>query len=250
MINKIKIIVVGLPRSGTTVLSNYINSYKNAFCFIEPHWEFQLYKKKSFFKDNKLKGIHFLRYYKNKERPLDNAINKIQKRYDIVGFKETFRSSIYKNFNEIIPNDELINDYLKNNYRLISIIRNPINVWNSYKSSNPPYGSWTADINCFIFSYKEFFEIINNSLPIIYESFIINPEVELLKKTRIRFIGMEYLITRETKMGDKDANRAIRIQERDKSYYFTKKEEKIIKDSKAMLLYNNMVEKSRVIKEI
>ena len=123
---KIKFIIVGLPRSGTTILSNYINSYNNAFCFIEPHWEFQRCNTKRFFKDNKLKGIHSFKYYKKKKLPLNDAINKIQKKYDIVGFKETYRSNIYRNFNENIPNDELINDYLKNDYRLISIIRKPV----------------------------------------------------------------------------------------------------------------------------
>ena len=32
--------IIGLPRSGTTILCNFFNSFTNGFCFSEPHWTF------------------------------------------------------------------------------------------------------------------------------------------------------------------------------------------------------------------
>ena len=38
-----RVLLVGLPRSGTTVVANYLHSLANGFCFLEPHWEVGFY---------------------------------------------------------------------------------------------------------------------------------------------------------------------------------------------------------------
>ena len=234
--DKNKILVVGIPRSGTTILTNFINSFDNCFCFIEPHWEYRMYKNTRFFKDEKLKGLFFLKYEKNEKMPLDNAINKILKKFDVAGFKETFRSAVYEQYDLKVVNDDLLKSYQHSGYKLIPIVRNPLSIWNSFQRNNPPSDSWAADLGLFIENYCNFFDFIKPMNCIIYEKFIHYPQREF-QKMGIRtgkFTGV--IKTRKSRMGDKMANLSSKITTINKPRFYTEEEKKILEKSRAMEL--------------
>lgn len=234
---KQKILIVGLPRSGTTIISNTINSLKNAFCFIEPHWEKSL-KGKVSFDDKKLKWIWGLDYYSGDALPLDHAITKILNKYDLVGFKETFRSNIYESFYKNISNQDLLFKYKTAGYKIIPIIRNPLNVWNSNKSFNPDKDSWAGRLDLFIQNYCDFINFIKPLNPIIFERFVQFPE-KTLKEFGLDVPNKIEIQSRKLKMGDVGARSSTKIEHKKKELLYTEEEKQIIEKSEAMEKYKS-----------
>lgn len=232
---QMKILITGLPRSGTTILTNYINSMENSFCFIEPYWEYERTGKSKFFKDEKLKNCYYLKYKKNETLPLDKAVDKILKKYDFVGLKETFRSNAYKNIAPEIINENLLRKH-KGKYKIIGIVRNPLNVWNSLKSFEKNKSSWAGNIDLFIQNYCNFFKFIEPNKPIVYENFVLSPK-ETLKKININTKDITNILHRNSGMGDKTANLSSVLRFQKKEKFFTRKEGEIINNSKAMQKY-------------
>ena len=237
----IKILISGLPRSGTTILTNYVNSSKNSFCFIEPHWEYKLYGEKNFYTDKKLRGIKQLYYHEDAPLPLDEALDKISSSYEIVGFKETFRSELYGEYLATLPNRTLIESYIAAGYTLIPIIRHPLYVWNSYKKSNPPADSWISDIQYFLDSYCEFTEMIDHRRTVIYERFVADPAKELSDKTTLPIIGVNNIEIRDSRMGDATANHSSSIELQKINHYYTVSESKLIEASLAIKTYESII---------
>jgi len=235
-----KFIIIGLPRSGTTILSNYINSSDKAFCFLEPHWEYTQHQTTNFFNDDKLKRLFFLKYRKNESLPLDSAINRIEKRYEYTGFKETYRSDVYHTYDKNLPNSKLLQRYLDNNYILIPIVRDPLRIWDSFKRSTPSKSSWASNLNAFISCYCEFINLIGNSTPVIYEHFTQNPKKELDLKTTLKLEVITKIIDRKVKMGDAQANKSSRIKNSNQKTLATAEEENIINRSQAFHLYQTI----------
>ena len=203
-----KFIIIGLPRSGTTILSNYINSSDKAFCFLEPHWEYTQHQTTNFFSDEKLKRLFFLKYRENESLPLDSAIKRIEKRYEYTGFKETYRSDVYQSYDQNLPNSQLLQRYIDRGYKLIPIARNPLDVWNSLKRHNPSNKGWTADLNDFITCYKDFLNLIGDTHPVIYQHFLKDPIKEISRKVNLQIGPISKLQNRESRMGDTQANKS------------------------------------------
>ena len=232
---KEKILIVGLPRSGTTIISNTINSLEKAFCFIEPHWEYELYGK-VLFDDKKLKWIFGLKYNPNLALPLNSAIEKIFTKNDLVGFKETFRSNVYKNIDSKIPNEDLIKNYRDAGYKIIPIIRNPLNVWNSVKSFKPNPNSWGGKLDLFLQSYCDFLDFISPLDPIVFEKFVTAPE-KTLQSFGLDVPDKIRLKSRKINMGDEKAKDSTKIEYKKKKIVYTQEEEATIQDSNAMKQY-------------
>lgn len=232
-----KFLLVGLPRSGTTIFANFIHSSKNAFCFLEPHWEHVIYKGSTkFLRDNKLRLIYGLKYLADESLPLDKVLDNISKRYPFCGIKETFRSDCYLNISPDIVNNDLLQHYKDAGYLLVPIIRNPLNVWNSFQRKNPPAGSWPDRLDLFIENYCRFFSFIGDAVPVVYEKFVEDAASEFSKKVSVD-LGVNKIQTRKSKMGDRDARHSTVISFIKRDVCYLKADKKAIEKSDAMKLY-------------
>jgi len=104
--NKI-ISVLGMPHSGTTILSNTLNSMDNGFCLSEPHWTLQTKPFK-------------LRFDKIDKIPMTDANSVLgairarlehNKVYDFGGVKETYRprnAKMAKSIDKIVKESDIV----------------------------------------------------------------------------------------------------------------------------------------------
>jgi hypothetical protein len=128
--------IVGLPRSGTTVVSSICNSAVNAFAVVEPVW---IYKsnKSNYITSDKFGTIDLTGDVIMQIRGLLN-------RFDVCAVKETFR--IY----EICCVDDIFNK----TDTIIAVYRDPVSAFNSWRRNNwaPLYNN----IDYFITNYERF----------------------------------------------------------------------------------------------
>lgn len=128
--------IVGLPRSGTTIVSSIFNSATNAFALVEPKWIFKSQKA------NTLSSEKF--------GTIDLAgdvvaqADGLLQSFDVCAIKETFR--IYEIY--------CVEDILNRLDSVIAVYRDPIYTFNSWRSNNwaPIYNS----IDYFITNYERF----------------------------------------------------------------------------------------------
>jgi hypothetical protein len=142
---KIFFSIIGLPRSGTTLVSNMFNSFDNGFSISEPHWAFMKFRNRLRF--GKIQE-QFKPYWNN---DLQNIIPSLktflqQENYNIGGFKETYDSNSKR---ILYPMNKLIDI-------MIFVFRNPIYCMNSQKKENQKH-----DINKLIDEYKKYIELYN-----------------------------------------------------------------------------------------
>lgn len=203
---KILFSIIGLPRSGTTIINNIFNSLDNGFSISEPHWAYLHYRNNlRFGKINKLVN-------NNWNKNIDNLIptfNKIlnNSNYDIGGFKETYNSkSRRKNY---ITN-ELINLY-------IFVFRNPVYMINSQiKEGNK------STINEMIKEYNIFSNFYNktsindiNTVLINYDEFCKSNIISYLNyyfKSYFKVIGELEIKKSKFILGDNKAHISKKIQ--------------------------------------
>ena len=128
--------ILGLPRSGTTLLNNILNSYENSFSISEPHWvnllrpgQLRTDKIKINLSDNKNNFNEVKKFIKTTE-------------YDLGGIKETYRSK-QKDSSNFILNSDLV-DFI------VVVLRNPIYGFSGWVRSEGNL----ADENLFINDYK------------------------------------------------------------------------------------------------
>ena len=229
--------MVGLPRSGTTVVANYINSMNSAFCFIEPHWEFKHAGTTGFFRDPKLRWIFFLKYRENARLPLDGAVGRLQRRYDLVAIKETFRGDHYAPYDPDLPNETLLKSYIDAGYRLVPIIRHPLAVWNSFRGHFVPQDEWAADLPAFIENYRRLCEIAAADVALIYERFVQDPAQELARcGISSRGHGGQ-LTQRKARMGDALAKQSTAVRKIERPVHYTPEQREELEASPIMDMY-------------
>jgi hypothetical protein len=202
--------ITGVPRSGTTLLSNFINSCENAFCLSEPHHEF---RGNGVFSVDKLHDVDCLPTYdETSALPLDRFVTDILDRrigYDVGGFKETYRGIA---FARDIQNQHTIEHYANTGYTVIGIVRDPVRVWNSQKTTKLTlHGSNPDPIKNFIQNWFGFMSVVPN--PICYELFCLNPVAELERKTGIKISGKAELKPTKFAIGDGYAKMSASIRD-------------------------------------
>lgn len=155
--------VLGLPHSGTTIVSNILNSIDNGFCISEPHWIMLSNPKQ--IKFDKIKSLDF----KNIDDIMPAILRRLAKdsQYDFGGVKETYR-----------PQDPKFKKYLDkillNSNITVFVFRHPKANYNSLKalSKNPeknylPVSRFIPDYNDF---YNEFINYKKDKCIIILEN--------------------------------------------------------------------------------
>ena len=178
-----KAIVVGLPRSGSTLLCRMIHSADDCICLSEPHMEAISLKTYTTLKDDKISGLG-LEVFADSEMPLNIAMSKLDNIFKIAAFKETFRPEPFKQWG--LFNEDLLRTYKKNNYKVIGIVRSPLKNFNSWKSRE--WGNWTNDVDVFIESYRRVLQFCDGDI-IRYEDLLTAP-VQTMSKLDIAFTGL------------------------------------------------------------
>jgi len=173
-------LVLGLPRSGSTLLTNLINSQDNVFCVSEPLWE-----KRGF---GRVKTYGKLKIKENldiNEIPLRLKEELIKGDYNFGGYKETFR---YWQFDYM---EQHINEDLD---FIIRISRDPVQNFGSWKKKKQwgiQYNSVQEFAKCYNelmnFKFKKIYDIqyekilsegisyLNKVLPIKFSTDKLNP---------------------------------------------------------------------------
>jgi hypothetical protein len=64
--------------------------------------------------------------------PLDLAMSELEKIFKIAAFKETFRPEPFRQWETY--NEDLLETYKKNGYKVIGIVRSPFENFNSWKT--------------------------------------------------------------------------------------------------------------------
>ena len=119
--------VIGLPRSGTTLLSNMLNSFDNSFCLSEPHWAKIL--NPNAFRLDKLSG-HFS-FQTNESLMSELQSFTKNSNYTCGGVKETYR--IWQPASVMFPYNSQDLSFI------FFIFRDPLSVYNSAKKWGGKY---------------------------------------------------------------------------------------------------------------
>ncbi|MFC1821539.1 hypothetical protein ACFL9T_02450 [Thermodesulfobacteriota bacterium] len=216
--------IVGLPRSGTSILGHIFDSLENGFCWSEPHWQDITNSKKYSLEKIKKKYFGSLKY---RMKFLIDEVNN-SKSFEVGGVKETFNSFRRAPANYIFKSDVDL---------IVLIFREPKSCFNSIKRLN--WGNKFLDIDIFIkdylFLYKKISMVKNKKLfTIKYESLCdksaltyLNCKFEKLFKIQ----GELKLVNTENDFGDPDAykSKKIKAAKMDHCYLNSRETQKIDK---------------------
>ena len=202
-----KTMVVGLPRSGSTILCRMINSAEDSVCLSEPHFEAQSLRTHKFFNDPKISELDLKVCIEN-EMPLNAALSRLDKTFKVSAFKETFRPMPFMQWG--LCNEELLQTYKSNNYRVIGIVRSPLNNFNSWRSTG--WGDWTSDVNVFIESYRRILQFCGDDV-IRYEDLLYSPE-HVMNKLGMTFSGLKPMAA---EFGDLEALESVSVRKEKKN---------------------------------
>jgi hypothetical protein len=227
----LKAIVVGLPRSGSTLLCGLIHSASDCVCLSEPHFEFQATIKCEVLKDSKISGLG-LQFRADREMPMDMPMSELDKTFKIAAFKETFRPEPFKQWG--LCNEDLLETYKRNQYKVIGIVRSPINNFNSWKAKK--WGNWTDNVDIFIESYLRLVQFCDG-YAIRYEDLLSSP-MHSLDFLNISFSGLRPMTA---KFGDPEALKSTLVREEKKNKSnLSQREIKAIVESGLPLLYDSI----------
>jgi hypothetical protein len=191
--NNIIFSIVGLPRSGTTLLSNIFNSYDNSFSLVEPKWVRDY--DRNYFTTDKISI--------NIDSDLVESVNKlvkVEKKYNVGCIKETFRIH-QKEYSDYLLKDDIIDS-------VIFIFREPVSNFSSWKKTK--WGSYYDDVDYFIQCYNSLYQLYlnqKNKKLVIYEK-LCNSKLQYLNSifTEMKFDDIEKLKPTNFKFGDEKAN--------------------------------------------
>lgn len=237
-----KIMLIGLPRSGTTIISNYINSLEESVILIEPHLQYYKHHDKSFLNDFKLKNktFPFISYFSR--TPLDKIFSKLEPHYKIIGFKETFRCQSFGMYDRKLPNEKLLAAYRDKGYRIIPIYRDPLMVWNSLQRRSPKIKEhWSQNVHLFIENFSSFFCLTSGMKCVIYENFIDDPKGEISRALDKLIEPVSNFKTRDTMMGDETANSSLCVEKINRPRFYSEDSAKKIVSSEAYGQYIDIV---------
>jgi hypothetical protein len=161
--------ILGLPRSGTTLLNNIFNTYQNSFCISEPHWA-------NILKPESVRVDKINIDCSNNDKIYENINNlvKVESKYKMGGVKETFREHQINSANYIF----------KSNYvdLLIGIFRDPVSGFNGWLRT--AWKGYYISPENYVKSYQSLYNTLSN---------IKDKKVILLKYENICEEGVSYI---------------------------------------------------------
>lgn len=195
--------ILGLPKSGTTILSQFLNSPNNGFCISEPIRSINTNKNVAFGKVTEMSFGSSKDFLKKLKNSLSNSD------FDFGGVKE----AIWAGRNDM---DEFIDSRIIDVF--IFIFREPKANFASWKRFNT-----NADIDYFIASYtllKNKLSSYNNSVSLRYENFCENPIEYINRKAgpHFKFSGELTINPTQFEIGDTKALKSFEILKANTEY--------------------------------
>jgi hypothetical protein len=139
--------ILGLPRSGTTLLNNIFNTYQNSFCISEPHWA-------NILKPGSVRVDKINIDCSNNDKIYENINNlvKVESKYKVGGVKETFREHQINSANYI----------LKSNYvdLVIGVFRDPVSGFNGWLRT--AWKGYYISPENYVKSYQSLYNTLSN----------------------------------------------------------------------------------------
>jgi len=245
-----KYVILGMARSGTTIVSLFFHALPKSFFFFEPHYEYLNLKTTTQFKGLEKYG----KFKPTTPMPVDKIISSMlsSESYDMVGFKETYKGTPWKNHSYDLFNKTLLNKYKEHGYKFIYVLRNPIESINSrvFRITGKHFVNCpkiTVEIKRFAKNFHEFIsEFMDSNSVIFFDEFIVNPKksvTNIFPKLDVpNNIDLKYS---GKKVGDQRALKSNKIESKgQKKITLNKDYIKIIKDSKGYEIYMNLRKKS------
>ena len=160
--------VLGLPRMGTTLVNNMLNSYNNCFCISEPHWA-NILRPNSV----RLDKVNFdtrnnNEIYTNLKKYLEESTE-----FQLGGIKETYREHQKKSANYILNSPHV--DFI------IAVIRKPDVGFDAWLRSN--WRGYYISPQNYVKSYKSLCRDLENC----------NKEIYWVQYEKVCNEGIEYL---------------------------------------------------------
>lgn len=172
-----KFILIGIARSGTTIICKFLNSLPNTICLSEPHIEHKRKGKIKFLAQDPRIREKKLPFISESTTPMDAAVTRMLHVADRVGFKETLiPKSIYPGVD--YHTDQMILNYMASGYRLLALVRDPVGNYNSLKRMK--WGNLSRldkMVENYQFLDNMFLDVAHGI--IVYERFIADPAKEM-----------------------------------------------------------------------
>jgi Sulfotransferase family len=184
-----KFILVGVPRSGTTIVARVLGAHPGVRLLSEPHWEAKM-------NNFTFKNFPDATYDQSDPTPMDLYFTRQLTRFDYVGFKETYRrDDIY----ERSPMGRLIHAYCEHpDYAKVFVVRDPVTCFASTQSHGKLMhmdDGGECDLGRFLANYESMLDLAvkYNCKPIVLERFAEDPLAELAGKLPFAFEAMPEL---------------------------------------------------------
>lgn len=181
--------VVGVPRSGTTLVSTFINTALNAVCLCEPHHEWA--GNRSISPGKLVEAV----YDPASHLPIDGTIRKSLSggKYDLAGFKETYREA-YGDARDT----ETLTAYAQSGYTVLAVVRDAGAVWNSScQCLSPNFPDFAKNYVAFLGWLPS-----RNARIICYEAFCKDPVKTFHAATGWAVTGFDRLEKNPSRLGD------------------------------------------------
>lgn len=233
------LLLIGLPRSGTTIVSNYLNSASSSLILIEPHLQYSKYGDRSFLNEVREVVARSPGISRFSRTPMDKIFKCLAEQLDVVGFKETYRCNGFKKYDKKLPNETLIKNYQSKGYVIVPILRNPLDIWNSLQRRRKPvdYKHWSEDVSLFLDNLDSFSRLANGMPGIDYDRFVSNPNDELYSVLKDSAQRIDTILPRKTTMGDDIANESVKVKKIQREVYYSKEDAETILNSDAYTRY-------------
>lgn len=165
-----RLVVCGVPRSGTTILARVIDSIDGAICLPEP------------IQTRARHGVFPLPLGFEQPPDLEQALAALDKRYTIVAFKEPFM--VVEGYARA-DNREALTRARARGALFVWLVRHPARVYNSVKEWGPKF----HDVDRFIANYSRLLDAMGGATPVVYEQLLVDPVAELNRATPLRLTG-------------------------------------------------------------
>jgi hypothetical protein len=245
-----KYVISGMARSGTTIVNLFFHSLPKSFSFFEPHYEYLNLNTTTQFKGLEKYG----KFNPDVPMPVDKIMSSMisSERYNMVGFKETYKGTPWENHSQNLFNKTLLNKYKKHGYKFIYVLRNPIESINSrvFRMTRKHFVNYpkiTVEVEKFTKNFYEFIsEFMDSNIVIFFDEFIVNPKksvTNIFPKLNVpNDIDLKYY---GKKIGDQRALKSNKIEPKgQKKITLNEDYVKMIKDSKGYEIYMNLRKKS------
>lgn len=203
------ILVFGIPRSGTTIICNYINSLQNGYCISEPILGSELNPEMIVW--DKIQGTKA----SNPQEIISHSKTQLENSNFVIGGIKEIWTPLHRSFTkEAFQSEDFDN--------ILFVIRNPIDIFASWRAT-----TWSRqlrddeqgflsynDPKYLIHTYEEYLKLFEQNKSkckvLIYENFIKSPQRAMLL-CGIMIEGESELRRNVYKLGDGDARKSRKV---------------------------------------